>query len=85
MGHPNSPTDFDALPPVAGSGREWIVEIPCRIVHTMTVRADSRKEAEAKLRKRSEHMDDFTAIDHQTVSFGIGRVICEDAKRNRQN
>lgn len=62
--------------------RKWIAQIPGRCVKTVLIEAESRKEAEIKLREIGA-----TGIEGIDVSFeqsGIGRVIREDKAAGRR-
>lgn len=59
----------------------WIAEIPCREIATMIVRAKSRKEAEHKLRHRSEYMNDFDGCGSRTEFVGVGKIVGRDGEK----
>lgn len=58
--------------------RKWIGEIPGRCIKTVLIPAESRAEAERKLRECS---DDIEGIDVSYQMTGYGRVIREDRAR----
>lgn len=58
--------------------RTWIVETPLRGVQYQLVKALSRKEAEEKMNKASDYMEDIEDLDFQVTHHFKSKIIRED-------
>lgn len=63
--------------------RYWIGEVRSRCVKTVLVKANSRKEAEMKI-KNSAFDHDIEGIDVHYTPTGDGRIIREDKRSDRK-
>lgn len=63
--------------------KTWICGYPLRAEQQILIKANTRAEAQQKLRRIYEGLEaeDYELLDIKYTRTGVGRVICEDKKR----